>query len=144
MKTQRMLPALILATLSGMAQADINIGVSVSATGPAASLGIPEKNTFAILPTSIAGEKINYIVLDDGTDPGQATKNARKLVTEDKVDVLVGSSSTPACAAMAEVANETATPQVAMCPVDLPAAKNQWVFRAPQHNSLVSQVSAPW
>ena len=101
MKTQRMLPALILATLSGMAQADINIGVSVSATGPAASLGIPEKNTFAILPTSIAGEKINYIVLDDGTDPGQATKNARKLVTEDKVDVLVGSSSTPACAAMA-------------------------------------------
>ena len=104
MKTQRMLPALILATLSGMAQADINIGVSVSATGPAASLGIPEKNTFAILPTSIAGEKINYIVLDDGTDPGQATKNARKLVTEDKVDVLVGSSSTPACAAMAEVA----------------------------------------
>ena len=71
MKTQRMLPALILATLSGMAQADINIGVSVSATGPAASLGIPEKNTFAILPTSIAGEKINYIVLDDGTDPGR-------------------------------------------------------------------------
>ena len=124
MKTQRILPALILATLSGLAQADINIGVSVSATGPAASLGIPEKNTFAILPTTIAGEKVNYIVLDDATDPGQATKNARKLVTEDKVDVLVGSSSTPACAAMAEVANETATPQVAMCPVDLPAAKN--------------------
>ena len=56
MKTQRMLPALILATLSGMAQADINIGVSVSATGPAASLSIPEKMTFAILPTTIAGE----------------------------------------------------------------------------------------
>ena len=132
-------PALMLLALAGMARADINIGVSVSATGPAASLGIPEKNTFAILPTTVAGEKINYIVLDDATDPGQATKNARKLVTEDKVDVLVGSSSTPACAAIAEVANETATPQVAMCPVDLPAAKNTWVFRAPQHNSLMAK-----
>ena len=139
MKKHTALPALALIAAAGAAQADINIGVSVSATGPAASLGIPEKNTFAILPTTIAGEKINYIVLDDATDPGQATKNARKLVTEDKVDVLVGSSSTPACAAIAEVANETATPQVAMCPVDLPAAKNTWVFRAPQHNSLMAK-----
>ena len=139
MNKQRVLSTLVLLAATGAAQADINIGVSVSATGPAASLGIPEKNTFAILPTSIGGEKINYIVLDDATDPGQATKNARKLVTEDKVDVLVGSSSTPACAAIAEVANETQTPQVAMCPVDLPAAKNAWVFRAPQHNSLMAK-----
>ncbi|MEY2631542.1 MAG: hypothetical protein RIR00_196 [Pseudomonadota bacterium] len=133
------LSAAVMLALSGLACADINIGVSVSATGPAASLGIPEKNTFAILPTVVAGEKLNFIVLDDGTDPGQATKNARKLVTEDNVDVLVGSSSTPACAAIAEVANETATPQVAMCPVDLPPAKNTWVFRAPQHNSLMAK-----
>ena len=139
MNKQRVLSTLVLLAATGAAQADINIGVSVSATGPAASLGIPEKNTFAILPTSIGGEKINYIVLDDATDPGQATKNARKLVTEDKVDLLVGSSSTPACAAIAEVANETQTPQVAMCPVDLPAAKNTWVFRAPQHNSLMAK-----
>lgn len=130
--------ALLLA-MAGAAFADINIGVSVSATGPAASLGIPEKNTFALLPATIAGEKVNYIVLDDATDPGQATKNARKLVTENQVDVLVGSSSTPSCAAIAEVANETATPQVAMCPVDLPAARNTWVFRAPQHNSLMAK-----
>lgn len=139
MKQPKLALSLITLALAGLAQADINIGVSVSATGPAASLGIPEKNTFAILPGTVAGEKINYIVLDDGTDPGQATKNARKLVSEDNVDVLVGSSSTPACAAMAEVANETATPQVAMCPVDLPANKNTWVFRAPQHNSLMAK-----
>lgn len=132
-------PVLSLCIVAGLARADINIGVSVSATGPAASLGIPEKNTFAILPIMVAGEKINYIVLDDATDPAQATKNARKLVSEDRVDVLVGSSSTPACAAIAEVANETSTPQVAMCPVDLPANKNAWVFRAPQHNSLMAK-----
>lgn len=139
MNKQQLIPGVLMLVAAGLVQADINIGVSVSATGPAASLGIPEKNTFAILPTTVAGEKINFIVLDDGTDPGQATKNARKLVTEDKVDVLVGSSSTPSCAAIAEVANETATPQVAMCPVDLPTAKNNWVFRAPQHNSLMAK-----
>lgn len=139
MKNQYAASALLMLTVAGLAQADINIGVSLSATGPAASLGIPEKNTFAILPTTIAGEKVNYIVLDDATDPGQATKNARKLVSEDKVDVLVGSSSTPAGAAIAEVANETATPQVALTPVDLPAAKNPWVFRTPQHVSLMAK-----
>lgn len=139
MKKLRAIPVALSLAFATFAYADINIGVSVSATGPAASLGIPEKNTFALLPTTIGGEKVNYIVLDDGTDPGQATKNARKLVTEDKVDVLVGSSSTPACAAIAEVANETATPQVAMCPVDLPEAKNTWVFRTPQHNSLMAK-----
>ena len=59
----------VLATLSTAALADINVGVSVAATGPAASLGIPEKNTFALLPTTIGGQKVNYIVLDDATDP---------------------------------------------------------------------------
>lgn len=139
MKIKYTLPATLLLAMASLAQADINVGVSLSATGPAASLGIPEKNTIALLPTTIAGEKINYIVLDDATDPGQATKNARKLVTEDMVDVLIGSSGVPACAAIAEVANETATPQIALAPLDLPAAKNSWVFRTPQHVSLMAK-----
>ncbi|HJV94121.1 MAG TPA: ABC transporter substrate-binding protein [Azonexus sp.] len=139
MKIKYTVPATLLLAMAGLAQADINIGVSVSATGPAASLGIPEKNTFAILPSTIAGEKVNYIVLDDATDPGQATKNARKLVSEDKVDVLIGSSGVPASAAIAEVANETATPQIALSPFDLPPAKNPWVFRTPQHVSLMAK-----
>lgn len=120
------------------ALADITIGVSLSATGPGASLGIPEKNVFALLPTQVAGEKIQYIVLDDATDPSAATKNARKLVTEDKVDVLIGSSTTPATVAIAEVANESATPQVTMSPAALPAERNKWVFRAPQQNSVMA------
>ena len=120
------------------AVADITVGVSLSATGPGASLGIPEKNVFALLPTQIAGEKIHYIVLDDATDPSIATKNARKLITENSVDVLVGSSTTPATAAMAEVATESATPQVAISPVSLPADRNKWVFRTPQQNSVMA------
>lgn len=121
-----------------LAFADINVGVSLSTTGPGAALGIPEKNALAIMPTEIAGEKINYIVLDDATDPTAATKNARKLTSEDKVDVLIGSSVTPTSLAVTEVAVETKTPQISLAPTNLPAEKNTWVFRTPQHNDVMA------
>ncbi|HNE61173.1 MAG TPA: ABC transporter substrate-binding protein, partial [Ottowia sp.] len=70
------------------AWADINVGVTLSATGPAASLGIPEKNTIALLPQTIGGQKINYIVLDDASDTTQTVTNTRKLITERNVDVI--------------------------------------------------------
>ncbi len=118
--------------------AQVKVGVSLSATGPAAALGIPEKNVFALLPGEVAGQKIEYIVLDDATDPSLGTKNARKLVSEDKVDVLIGSSATPASAAIAEVANESQTPQLALAPVTVPADKETWVFRLPQPNRVMA------
>ena len=121
------------------ALADINVGISVSATGPAASLGIPEKNTVALLPTSVGGEKINYILLDDATDATQATKNARKFVTENKVDLIIGSSSVPPSLAIAEVAHETRTPLLTMSPIELVGEKNRWVFRTPQHNAVMAK-----
>ena len=120
------------------AWADITVGVSLSSTGPGAALGIPEKNAVALMPGEIGGEKVNYIVLDDGTDPSAATKNARKLVTEDHVDVLIGSSVTPSSLAIAEVAVESATPQIAVAPINLPPEKNKWVFRTPQHNDVMA------
>lgn len=120
------------------ALADVTIGVSLSATGPGASLGIPEKNVFALLPAQVGGETVRFVVLDDATDPSVATKNVRKLVSEDKVDVIIGSSTTPATAAIAEVANESQTPQVTMSPVSLPAERNKWVFRSPQQNSVMA------
>ena len=68
-KLTRKLLAVFLAGAATSALADITVGVTLSTTGPAASLGIPEKNTIALLPTSIGGQKVNYIVLDDATDP---------------------------------------------------------------------------
>ena len=124
------------------AWADINVGISVSATGPAASLGIPEKNTVALLPTSVAGEKINYIVLDDATNPTEANKNARKAATENRADIFFGSSAVPTALAIAEVASETKTPQIALAPLELQSAKGAWTFSAPQHNALMAQALA--
>ena len=93
------------------ALADIEVGVTISATGPAASLGIAEKNTIALLPTQVGVEKIHYTILDDASDTTQAVKNVRKLIAEDKVDVILGSTTTPNSLAMVDVA---AGEQVAM------------------------------
>ncbi len=131
-KSVRNLLALVLAGAATSVFADITIGVTLSATGPAASLGIPEKNTIPLMPTTMGGEKVKYLVLDDATDPTAASKNARKLVTEDKVDVIIGSSTTPTCTAVLEVAAETKTPQISLAPFARTADKAAWVFQAPQ------------
>jgi branched-chain amino acid transport system substrate-binding protein len=129
---------LFFALLASPALAEITVGISVCATGPAASLGIPEKNTFALLPTTVAGEKIRYIVLDDATDTTLAVKNARKFTAEDKVDIILGSSSTPTSLAIVEVANEGRTPMIAMAPIVPAADKLAWVFSVPQSNALMA------
>lgn len=132
----------LLAGLAGTAMADVNVGVVVSATGPAASLGIPEKNTVAMLPTTIGGEKVNYIVLDDASDTTTAVKNTRKLITEDKVDVIVGSTITPNSLAMIDVVAEAETPMISMAAsariVDTANPKVKWVFKTPQNDIQMS------
>jgi len=130
--------ALFLGATANVAHADINVGVILSTTDPAAALGIPERNTVALLPESIAGEKVNYIVLDDATDAASAGRNARKLVAESRVDVLIGSSNTPSGVAVAEVANESQTPQITLSPVGVAPDKERWLFRAPQHNDIMA------
>jgi len=128
------------------AWADINVGVTLSATGPAASLGIPEKNTFELLPTTIAGEKVNWIILDDGSDTTKAVTNTRKLISEDKVDVIVGSTVTPNSLAMIDVVADAETPMIAMAAgariVDTTNPKVKWVFKTPQNDALMADAIA--
>ena len=114
MKLLKPLAIAALALASQLAQADINVGVTVSATGPAASLGIPEKNTIELMPQSIGGQKINYIVLDDASDTTAAVSNTRKLISEHKVDIILGSTITPNSLAMIDVVAEAQTPMISM------------------------------
>jgi branched-chain amino acid transport system substrate-binding protein len=132
--------ALALAALlaTGAARADITIGVVLPLTGPGNGLGIPVNNYVKLWPTSIAGEKLNVIVLDDASDPTKGVQNAKKLVTEDKVDLLVGSAVTPVAIAMAGVAAEAQTVQLMMSPANLPAGKDTWSFRLPQSNAVMA------
>ncbi len=134
--------ATLLAAFAANALADINVGVTLSATGPAASLGIPEKNTIELLPKTIAGQKVNYIVLDDASDTTTAVKNTKKLISESRVDVVIGSTTTPNALAMIDVAAENETPMIALAasarivePMD---DKRRWVFKTPQNDAQMS------
>ena len=134
--------ALGLAFAAGAAHAQLKVGITVSATGPAASLGIPERNTVELMPKEIAGQKVTYVVLDDASDTTSAVKNIRKLVSEDKVDVVLGSTTSPNSLGMIDVAAESQTPMIAWAassrivePVD---EKRRWVFKTPQNDSHMS------
>lgn len=123
---------------ANLAQAQIKVGVSISTTGPAAAIGGPSKNAMLLWPKEIAGKKVEYIILDDGTDPGNAVKNIRKLTAEQNVDVVVGPNTTPNALAMIDVAAETGTPLITLAasasivePMD---AKRSWVFKMPQND----------
>ncbi len=142
MKLKQVLLAALAACASVAALADINVGVVVSATGPAASLGIPEKNTIALMPKTIAGQKINYIVLDDASDTTAAVSNTRKLIAENKVDLIMGSTITPNSLAMIDAVSEAKTPMISFAasaaivePVD---AKKRWVYKTPQNDIMMS------
>ena len=132
--------ALAFATLA--AHADITVGITLSATGPAASLGIPERNAVALLPTTVAGQKINYIVLDDASDTTAAVRNARKFITEDKVDVVIGSTTTPNSLAMIDVVAESETPMISMAAsktiVEPVEGKRRWIFKTPQNDAQMA------
>ncbi len=142
MKALKSLVAVASLLAMGTALADINVGVTVSSTGPAASLGIPEKNTIAIMPTTIAGQKINYIVLDDASDTTKAVANARRFIAEDKVDIILGSTTTPNSLAMIDAVAEAQVPMISMAAsariVEPQDAKKRWVFKTPQNDIMMS------
>jgi branched-chain amino acid transport system substrate-binding protein len=130
------LPGLMAAT----AAADVTVGITLSATGPAAALGGPQKNTALLLPAEIAGQKIKYVVLDDATDPTAATKNAKKLTGEDQADIIFGSTTTANSLAVLNVAVETGTVMISLAPFNVPADKQAWAFQTPQSNALMAAV----
>jgi branched-chain amino acid transport system substrate-binding protein len=122
--------------IAQQAHAELTIGVIMSLTGPGSGLGIPAKNGFALWPDTIGGEKVKLIILDDATDPTQASKNARRLIAEDKVDMIIGSAAVPPTLAIADVAMETQTVQLAISPIETPEGKDAWTFRLPQSTAV--------
>ncbi|POR49756.1 amino acid/amide ABC transporter substrate-binding protein (HAAT family) [Paraburkholderia eburnea] len=138
--------AAALMSVAGVAAAQVKIGVTLSATGPAASLGIPEKNTIALLPKEIGGKSVQYIVLDDASDTSKAVQNTHKLIDEDHVDAIIGSSVTPNSLAMLDVVAQGKTPMISLAasaaivqPVD---DKRKWAFKPPQNDSLMADAIA--
>ncbi len=119
------------------ARDNILVGVTLGATGPGASLGIHYKNAFQLIPRTLGGRPVEFIILEDKTDPTEAAKNARKLIGEEKVDAIMGSNSVPSTTQIAQIATEAKTPMIALAPVALPHEKLGWVFTTPQPVALM-------
>ncbi|MDB5489745.1 MAG: receptor family ligand binding region family protein 13 [Reyranella sp.] len=117
--------------------AQVKVGVIVGATGPGASLGIPYKNTFSVLPKTLGGQQVEYIVRDDATDPTNGVKFARDLIVGEKVDLLIGSTSVPSSIAISDVAAQLKTPQIALASVGAAVSKNPWMFTIVQPSDLM-------
>lgn len=126
----------------GPARADITVGVTLSLTGPLSSLGIPVKQALAQWPSQLAGQPVKLVVLDDASDSSAAVANARRLVTEQQVDVLLGSSGVPAVLAVAQVASESRTVQLGLAPAPRPGGAEDWTFVLAQPVSLMSDTLA--
>ncbi|MPW19480.1 ABC transporter substrate-binding protein [Paraburkholderia sp. CNPSo 3157] len=131
-----------LSLLPGLALAQVKIGLVLSLTGPAASLGIPARDTSTLFPKEVAGQKVEYIVLDDASDTTQAVQDTKKLISENHVDAIIGSSITPNSLAMIDVIAEGETPAISLAssakiiePVD---AKRHWMFKTPQTDAMMA------
>jgi branched-chain amino acid transport system substrate-binding protein len=134
---------LVLLLASSSVLADIKIGVIASSTGPTAVVGIPQKNTVALLPTEMGGHKVSYIVLDDASDPTNAVTNVKKLISEHKVDALIGPTTTPAALAILDFVAESQVPLVTTVgsssiiqPMD---ERKRWVFKTTQNDDLIAE-----
>src|SRR6201995_3760372 len=133
--------ALALSGLPAMAQtSEITVGISVSTTGPAAALGIPERNALDFVAKEIGGVPLKVIVLDDGGDPTTATTNARRFVTESKADVILGSSTTPPTIAIADVASEAGIPHIGLAPFPITPERAKWSVDMPQPVPIMGKV----
>jgi branched-chain amino acid transport system substrate-binding protein len=133
--------SLALPGFSALAQTnEITIGITISTTGPAAALGIPERNALEFVVKEIAGVPLKVIVLDDGGDPTNATTNARRFVTESKADIIMGSSTTPPSVAVSNVANEAGIPHIGLAPFPITPERAKWSVDMPQPVPIMGKV----
>ncbi len=135
--------ALLAALVSFAANAQMKVGVISSATGTTAVVGIPQKNTAALLPKKIGAIDVEYIVYDDASDPTQSVALVKKLLSEQNVDAIIGPSGSPNAMGAIQFIAEAKTPLLA--PVGTPAVvlpmdeQKRWVFKTTQNDDLISQ-----
>jgi len=143
MKYSKIMGTLLLgASLLGSAQAQVKVGVVSSATGPVAMVGIPQKNTVALLPKKVGDYTIDYIALDDGSDPTASVVAVRKLISEHNVDAIIGPSGSPNAMGVIQFVAEAGVPLLApvgTASVVLPMTEQKkWVFKTTQNDDLIA------
>jgi len=130
----------VLATAPALAQ--VKIGVVSSSSGPTALVGISQRNTVPLLPVKVAGLDVQYISLDDTSQVSQTVTIFQKLITEEKVDALIGPTGSPNAMAVIQYAFESQTPLLApvgTASVVLPMTpEKKWVFKTTQNTDIIA------
>lgn len=144
MRFKKALSTLMLSAIcASMAHAEVKIGVITSSTGPIALVGIPQKESVALMPKKIGDQDITYISLDDGSDPTASVKAFKKLIDEERVDAIIGPSGSPNAMGVIQFAAESGTPMLApvgTAAVVLPMTdQKKWVFKTTQNDDLIAQ-----
>ncbi|HEY1436559.1 MAG TPA: ABC transporter substrate-binding protein [Casimicrobiaceae bacterium] len=128
------------------AQEPIRIGAFLSVTGPAAFLGDPEQKTLEMYVDRInasggvAGHKLQLIVYDDSGDADKARTFAKRLIEQDKVDVIVGGSTTGATMAVIPLAEQAQIPFVSLAgAVVIVEPVKKWVFKTPHTDRMACE-----
>lgn len=146
MMLKKIAAAVTLASLTafaGGAFAQVKVGVIASSTGPTALVGIPQKNTVPLLPTKVGDLTVEYIALDDASDPTATVTAVKKLLTEQKVDAIIGPSGSPNAMGVIQFIAEAGVPMLA--PVGTAAVvlpmneQKKWVFKTTQNDDIIAK-----
>ena len=133
-------------TVLAQAQAPIKIGAFLSITGPAAFLGDPENKTLELYIESlnagggVLGRKLQLVSYDDAGDAEKARTFARRLIEQDKVDVLVGGSTTGTTMAVVPLVQEAQIPFISLGgAVVVVEPVKKWVFKTPHTDRMACE-----
>jgi branched-chain amino acid transport system substrate-binding protein len=133
--------------LPGVAADDpLRIGAFLSVTGPAAFLGDPEQKTLEMgverinAAGGVAGRKLVLVVYDDAGDAERARTFAKRLLEQDKVDIIVGGSTTGTTMAAIPLAEQSGTPFISLAgAVGIVEPVKKWVFKTPHTDRMACE-----
>lgn len=137
---------LILGAFSAFAADPIKIGSVLSVTGPAAFLGDPELKTLQLYVADInkkggvLGRPLELVHYDDGSDAGKANGFTKRLIEDDKVDILVGGTTTGATMSAAPLADKAGIPFISLAgAVVIVEPVKKWLFKTPHTDRMAAE-----
>src|SRR5258708_31296647 len=128
---------------SAQAQQTIKIGAMLAVTGPASFLGDPEAKTYKLFVDKInqeggvLGRKLEQFLYDTGGDAKQAVSFTKRLIDNDKIDILLGGTTTGETMAVIPMVDEAEIPFISLGggnPIVEPVKK--WVFKTPHSDRM--------
>ena len=138
--------ALVLGAFGAIAAEPIKIGSVLSVTGPAAFLGDPELKTLQLYVDDInkkggvIGRPLQLVHYDDGSDANKANSFAKRLIEDDKVDILVGGTTTGSTMSMVPLAEKSGTPFVSLAgAVVIIEPVKKFVFKTPHTDRMAAE-----